>query len=166
MISSILIMKNKINTIVLDMRNFITNFRKTLGICKQFAGNQANEKGNVARCGVVLMTTIHPIQTCRTSRNHHTISLKMVEKRVQSFQNSYLSTTKFLNHNKLFFNKLKKTFTITKTKSTTYNHSENFKKFSHYKIHYFIINNTKNEYTFVKVSSKNSSFLNKICIMG
>lgn len=35
------------------MRNFITNFRKILGICKQFAGNQVNEKGNVARCGVV-----------------------------------------------------------------------------------------------------------------
>ena len=35
------------------MRNFITNFRKILGICNQFAGNQVNEKGNVARCGVV-----------------------------------------------------------------------------------------------------------------
>ncbi len=35
------------------MRNFITNFRKVLGICKQFAGNRVNEKGNVARCGVV-----------------------------------------------------------------------------------------------------------------
>ena len=35
------------------MRNFITNFRKILGICKQFAGNRVNEKGNVARCGVV-----------------------------------------------------------------------------------------------------------------
>ena len=35
------------------MRNFITNFRKILGICKQFAGNQVNEKGNVARCGVI-----------------------------------------------------------------------------------------------------------------
>ena len=34
------------------MRNFITNFRKILGICKQFAGNQVNEKGKVARCGV------------------------------------------------------------------------------------------------------------------
>ena len=37
------------------MRNFITNFRKILGICKQFAGNRVNEKGNVARCGVVMI---------------------------------------------------------------------------------------------------------------
>ena len=35
------------------MRNLITNFRKILGICKQFAGDQVNEKGNVARCGFV-----------------------------------------------------------------------------------------------------------------
>ena len=35
------------------MRNFITNFRKILGIYKQFAGNRVNEKGNVARCGVI-----------------------------------------------------------------------------------------------------------------
>ena len=53
MVFSVLVIKNKTNTIVLDMRNFITNFRKTLGICKQFAGNQVNEKGNVARCGVI-----------------------------------------------------------------------------------------------------------------
>ena len=55
MVFSVLVIKNKTNTIVLDMRNFITNFRKTLGICKQFAGNQVNEKGNVARCGVTNM---------------------------------------------------------------------------------------------------------------
>ena len=35
------------------MHNLIANFRNNLGICKQFAGNQVNEKGNVARCGVV-----------------------------------------------------------------------------------------------------------------
>ena len=35
------------------MRNFITNFRKILEICKQFAGNHVNEKGNVARYGVI-----------------------------------------------------------------------------------------------------------------
>ena len=28
------------------MRNFITNFRKVLGIHKQFAGNRVNEKGS------------------------------------------------------------------------------------------------------------------------
>lgn len=37
------------------MRNFITNFRKILEIYKQFAGNQLNEKGKVARCGVVMI---------------------------------------------------------------------------------------------------------------
>jgi hypothetical protein len=31
----------------------VVKFVKILEICKQFAGNQVNEKGNVARCGVV-----------------------------------------------------------------------------------------------------------------
>ena len=35
------------------MHNFITNFRKNLGICKQFAGSRVNEKGSVARYGVI-----------------------------------------------------------------------------------------------------------------
>ena len=35
------------------MRNFVTKFGKILEICKKFAGNQENEKGNVPRCGVV-----------------------------------------------------------------------------------------------------------------
>lgn len=35
------------------MYNFIVKFRKILDICKQFAGNRVNEKGNVPRCGVV-----------------------------------------------------------------------------------------------------------------
>ena len=40
-------------TIVLLMRNFIANFVRILGICKDFAGNRVNELGNVPRCGVV-----------------------------------------------------------------------------------------------------------------
>ena len=35
------------------MRNFIANFVRILGICKDFAGNRVNEHGNVRRCGVV-----------------------------------------------------------------------------------------------------------------
>ncbi len=37
----------------LRMRNFILNFVRILGICKDFAGNRVNELGNVPRCGVV-----------------------------------------------------------------------------------------------------------------
>ena len=36
------------------MYNFIANFVKILGICKDFAGNRVNELGNVPQCGVVL----------------------------------------------------------------------------------------------------------------
>ena len=35
------------------MRNFVSKFGKILEICKKFAENQINEKGNVPRCGVV-----------------------------------------------------------------------------------------------------------------
>lgn len=35
------------------MRNFIANFVRILGICKDFAGNRVNKFGNVPRCGVV-----------------------------------------------------------------------------------------------------------------
>ena len=35
------------------MRNFIVNFVRILGICKEFAGNRVNNLGNVSRCGVV-----------------------------------------------------------------------------------------------------------------
>lgn len=40
-------------TITLLMHNFITNFVRFLGICKNFAGNRVNELGNVPHCGVV-----------------------------------------------------------------------------------------------------------------
>ena len=43
------------STIVVDMYNFVTNSRKNLEICKQFAGSQVNKKGNVPRRGVVPM---------------------------------------------------------------------------------------------------------------
>ena len=37
---------------------------KILEICKKFAGNQVNERGNVTRCGVVIkgfFGILHPI---------------------------------------------------------------------------------------------------------
>ena len=53
LIFSNLVVIKLLSTIIVDMRNFVTNFRKILEICKQFAGNQVNEKGNVPRRGVV-----------------------------------------------------------------------------------------------------------------
>ena len=38
-----------LTTIALLMRNFIANFVRILGICKDFAGNRVNELGNVPR---------------------------------------------------------------------------------------------------------------------
>ena len=42
-----------LRTIALLMRNFIANFVRIIGICKDFAGNRVNELGKVPRCGVV-----------------------------------------------------------------------------------------------------------------
>ena len=53
LIFSNLVVSNQLSTILVDMRNFITKFRIILEICKKFAGNHVNEKGNVPRCGVV-----------------------------------------------------------------------------------------------------------------
>ncbi len=53
LIFSNLMVTKPLNTIYLLMRNFITNFVRILGICKDFAGNRVNELGNVPRCGVV-----------------------------------------------------------------------------------------------------------------
>lgn len=52
-IFSKLVVTTPITTICLLMRNFITNFVRILGICKDFAGNRVNELGNIPRCGVV-----------------------------------------------------------------------------------------------------------------
>ena len=48
-----LVVSNQVSRIFVDMRNFVAKFGKILEICKKFAGNQVNEKGNVPRCGVV-----------------------------------------------------------------------------------------------------------------
>ena len=48
-----LVVTKLLRTIALLMRNFIANFVRILGICKDFAGNRVNELGNVPRCGVV-----------------------------------------------------------------------------------------------------------------
>lgn len=48
-----LVVLKSLSTHIIVMHNFVTKFRKILGICKQFAGNLVNEKGNVPRCGVV-----------------------------------------------------------------------------------------------------------------
>ena len=53
LIFSNLMVTKPLNTIYLLMRNFIANFVRILGICKDFAGNRVNELGNVPRCGVV-----------------------------------------------------------------------------------------------------------------
>lgn len=42
-----------LTAISLLMRNFIANFVRILGICKDFAENHVNELGNLPRCGVV-----------------------------------------------------------------------------------------------------------------
>ena len=52
-IISKLVVTKLLSTIALHMRNFIANFVRTLGICKEFAGNRVNEHGNVPICGVV-----------------------------------------------------------------------------------------------------------------
>lgn len=52
-IISKLVVTTPLTTITLLMRNFIANFVRILGICKDFAGNRVNELGNVPRCGVV-----------------------------------------------------------------------------------------------------------------
>ena len=52
-IISKLVVTKLLRTIVLLMRNFIANFVRILGICKDFAGNRVNELGNVPRCEVV-----------------------------------------------------------------------------------------------------------------
>lgn len=54
---SLNISKLKVNkytiTNIPHMRNFIANFVRILGICKEFASNRVNELGNIPRCGVV-----------------------------------------------------------------------------------------------------------------
>lgn len=53
LIFSNLVVLKLLSTIIIAMHNFIVKFRKILEICKQLAGNQVNEKGNVPRRGVV-----------------------------------------------------------------------------------------------------------------
>ena len=52
-IISKLVVPTPLTTICLLMRNFMANFVRILGICKDFAGNRVNGLGNVPRCGVV-----------------------------------------------------------------------------------------------------------------
>lgn len=52
-IISNLVMTKPLSTIVSYMHNFIANFARILGICKEFAGNRVNNLGNVPRRGVV-----------------------------------------------------------------------------------------------------------------
>ena len=53
LIFSTLVVSNPLSTIIIDMHNFVAKFGKILEICKQFAGNHVNEKGNIPRRGVV-----------------------------------------------------------------------------------------------------------------
>lgn len=52
-IISKLVVTKLLRTITLLMRNFMTNFVRILGLCKDFAGNRVNELGNVPRRGVI-----------------------------------------------------------------------------------------------------------------
>lgn len=53
LIFSNLVVVKSLSLNIIAMHNFIAKFRKILEICKQYAGNQVNEKGNVPRRGVV-----------------------------------------------------------------------------------------------------------------
>ncbi len=53
LIFSKLVVLKRLITIALLMRNFIANFVRILGSCKDFAAYRVNEHGNVPRCGVV-----------------------------------------------------------------------------------------------------------------
>ena len=53
LIFSTLAVSNPLSTIIIDMHNFVAKFGKILEICKKFAGNRVNEKGNIPRRGVV-----------------------------------------------------------------------------------------------------------------
>lgn len=53
LIFSNLVASNQLSTIIIAMHNFIAKFRNILEICKQFAGDQVNERGNVPHRGVV-----------------------------------------------------------------------------------------------------------------
>ena len=48
-----LVVSKSLSTHIIVMHNFVTKFGKILEICKQFAGNRVNEKGNIPRRGVV-----------------------------------------------------------------------------------------------------------------
>ncbi len=48
-----LVVNKLLTAIALPMRNFLANFVRILGICKDFAANRVNEHGNVPRCGVI-----------------------------------------------------------------------------------------------------------------
>ena len=50
---STLVVSNQLSTIIVDMRNFVAKFGRILEICKKFAENQVNERGNATRCGAV-----------------------------------------------------------------------------------------------------------------
>lgn len=49
LVFSCLVVSKQLSTIIVDMRNFVAKFRKILEICKIFAGNQVDERGNVTR---------------------------------------------------------------------------------------------------------------------
>ncbi len=53
LIFSNLVVTKTLSYNTISMHNFIAKFRKVLEICKQYAGNQVNERGNIPRRGVV-----------------------------------------------------------------------------------------------------------------
>lgn len=47
------VVSNLLCTIIIAMHDFVAKFRKICEICKQYAGNLVNERGNAPRCGVI-----------------------------------------------------------------------------------------------------------------
>ena len=73
LIFSTLVVSNPLSTIIIDMHNFVAKFGKILEICKQFAGNLVNEKGNVPRRGVV--PTFSDLEVVALSITAETLSI-------------------------------------------------------------------------------------------
>ena len=70
-----LVVSNQVSRIFVDMRNFVAKSGKNLEICKKFAGNQVNEKGNVPRCGVV--PTFSDVEVVALSITAEAMSIKL-----------------------------------------------------------------------------------------
>ena len=60
-------------------RNFIANFVRILGICKEFAGNRVNELGNIPRSGVVQKFTYLEVMALSITPLNKAIQVNLFE---------------------------------------------------------------------------------------